>query len=386
MESVYLDYAATTPCSREVVEDMAAYWNKIYGNPSSLHSYGAEARQSVEQSRARIAEILGAETDEIIFTSGGTESNNTALKSVAWANEGRGNHIISTAIEHPSVLESLRFLEKSGFEVTLMEVDSHGRVDAEEVGKAICDRTIMVSVMHANNEIGTLQPIAEIADITREKGIVFHTDAVQSVGHVPVNVGKMGVGLLSASAHKFHGPKGTGFLYIRKGTRMVPFMHGGGQEKERRASTENTPTIAGMARALEISVENMERDASRIRYLRDKLEQEIKKSISHVKFNGHPTERLPNNLNLSVKHIDGEALVLRLDMEGIACSTGSACSSEKGVPSHTLEAVGLSDEWIHGTVRFSLGKHNSTEEILYCAKALGKVVGELREISPLYDI
>jgi len=240
--------------------------------------------------------------------------------------------------------------------------------------------------MHANNEIGTIQPIAEVAEITRKKGVILHTDAVQTMGHIPVDVQKMGVDLLSASAHKFYGPKGAGFLYLRKGTRIVPFMHGGGQEKGRRSSTENTPAIVGLCRALEISVENMEREAKKISGLRDALQEKIKKDIPQVRFNGHPAERLPNNLSVSVKYIDGEALALRLDMEGIACSTGSACSSEKGTPSHTLKAIGLSAEWLQGTIRFSLGKNNRLEEVNYCAKALQKVVKELREISPLYNI
>ncbi len=384
MDNIYLDYAATTPCDREAVKEMSAYWNKIFGNPSSIHNFGAQARQCLEKSRVKVAELIGARPEEIVFTSGGTESNNTALKSVALANSRKGNHIISTAIEHPSVLESLKFLQRSGFKVTLVGVDSYGRVDIEQLEKAIGPQTILVSVMYANNEIGTIQPIAEISRITRSRDILFHTDAVQCVGHIPINVKDLGIDLLSASAHKFYGPKGIGFLYIRKGTRIIPFMHGGGQEKDRRASTENTPAIMGMGRALDIGVKNMGQEAGKINNLKIRLKEMIKNDIPHIRFNGHPVHVLPNNLSLSVKYIDGEALALRLDMEKIACSTGSACSSSKNVASHTLEAIGLPQEWLHGTVRFSLGRHNRLEEIHYCAKALKKVVKELRRVSPLY--
>ncbi len=388
MNKVYLDYAATTPCDERVVKEMADYWNKNFANPSSIHQDGMRAKQCLEKNRAKIAELIGAQAKEIIFTSGGTEANNTALKSAAKANAGKGNHIISTAIEHPSVLESLKFLEKCGFEVTLLEVDPYGRVDLDKLTEAIRPQTILVSVMHANNEIGTIQPISGIVSTVKriKEDILVHTDAVQSLGHIPVHVRKMGMDLLSASAHKFYGPKGVGLLYIKKGTKMTPLIHGGGQEGGKRASTENTPAIAGMRKALEINAQNMDKEAKETAKLRDLLKKKIKEHIPQVRFNGHPQYGLPNNLSMSVKYIDGEALALRLDLEGISCSTGSACSSEKGLPSQTLQAIGLSGEWIHGTIRFSLGKYTCLEDIDYCVAALTKVVQALRNLSPLGDV
>ncbi len=383
MKKVYLDYAATSPCELEVVEEMRDYWDRIFGNPSSMHSWGEAAQNALQESRAKVAWLIGAKPEEIVFTSGGTESNNTAIKSVAWAYSYKGNHIISSAIEHPSVLESLKFLEKTGLKVTLLEVDRFGRIDTKELEKSIGPHTILISVMHANNEIGTIEPIEEVAAIARKRGIVLHTDAVQTIGHIPLDVKDLGIDLLSSSAHKFYGPKGIGFLYIKKGTKMAPLIHGGGQEKGRRSSTENIPSIVGLRKALEISIGSIQKEIQKISSLRDRLKEEIRKNIPQVSFNGHPEHILPNSLSFSVKNIDGEALAMRLNMEGIACSTGSACSSEKGLPSYTLQAIGLKGELLRGAIRFSLGRQNNSEDIEYCAKVLKKEIEELRRISPL---
>jgi len=384
MNPIYMDYAATTPTDQRVVEAMLPYFGEIYGNPSSLHGFGQEARATMEGVRAKIAAFLGAKPAEIVFTSGGTESDNFAIKGVAWANRKKGDHIITSAIEHHAVLETCRFLEKEGFRVTYLPVDGDGLVDPADVVKAITDRTILISIMHANNEIGTIQPIAEIGRIAKGKGICFHTDAVQTFGHLPFTVDEMNIDLLSASAHKLYGPKGMGLLYIRKGTRITPLVHGGDQESGRRASTQNVPGIVGFGKAVELAATTLHEEVVRLTSLRDRFIQGIFERIDGIRLNGHPTLRLPNNINLSVESIEGEGMILSLDMMGIACSTGSACSSSSLEPSHCLLAIGLPHELSHGSLRFSLGMYTKEGDIDAVLEALPQVVGRLRAMSPLY--
>ena len=385
MKRVYLDYAATTPTDPEVIRAMEPYFFEKFGNSSSIHAYGQEARAAIEHSRETLASFLGAEASEIVFTSGGTESNNFAVKGVAFALEQKGNHIITTVIEHHAIGEPCKFLEKRGFKVTYVAVDKYGRVCLEDIKKAITDKTILISVMHANNEIGTIQPIAEIGEISRAKGIYFHTDAVQTVGHIPVNVNDLNVDLLSLSAHKFYGPKGVGALYIRKGTRIETFLHGGDQERGRRASTHNSPGIVGLARAIELCRDKMDEEAKWQLTQRDRLIKEIPGKISEVSLNGHSTERLPNNVNFSIKYIEGESILLNLDMLGIACSTGSACTSSSLEPSHVLLAIGLPHEIAHSSLRITLGRWTKEEDIFYLLECLPQIVDKLRTMSPLYE-
>lgn len=384
MNPIYMDYAATTPTDQRVVEAMLPYFGEIYGNPSSLHGFGQEARAAMEGARAKIAAFLGAKPAEIVFTSGGTESDNFAIKGVAWANRKKGDHVITSAIEHHAVLETCRFLEKEGFRVTYLPVDGDGLVDPADVVKAITDRTILISIMHANNEIGTIQPIAEIGRIAKGKGICFHTDAVQTFGHLPFTVDELNIDLLSASAHKLYGPKGMGLLYIRKGTRITPLVHGGDQESGRRASTQNVPGIVGFGKAVELAAATLHEEVVRLTSLRDRFIQGIFERIDGIRLNGHPVRRLPNNINLSVESIEGEGMILSLDMLGIACSTGSACSSSSLEPSHCLLAIGLPHELSHGSLRFSLGMYTKEGDIDAVLEALPQVVGRLRAMSPLY--
>jgi len=385
MKRIYLDYAATTPQDPEVTKAMEPFFFEKFGNPSSIHTEGQIARKAIEEARETVASFLGAKPEEIVFTSGGTESNNFALEGIAFANEKKGNHIIISAIEHHAITEPAKFLEKRGFKITAVGVDKYGLVDPSDIKKAITDKTILISIMHANNEIGTIQPISEIAKIAKEKGIYFHTDAVQTVGHIPVNVDDLNVDLLSLSAHKFYGPKGVGALYIRKGTRIERFLHGGDQENSRRASTHNTAGIVGMAKAIELCKEKMQAEANFQMNLRDKLIDNILKNIPEVYLNGHPKIRLPNNANFSIRYIEGESLLLNLDLLGIAASTGSACTSSSLEPSHVLLAIGLSHEVAHGSVRFTLGRWTKEEDIDYLLEHLPKVVKKLREMSPLYE-
>ena len=385
MRRVYLDYAATTPCDPEVIKAMEPYFFEKFGNASSIHSYGQEAKKALEDSRQALASFLGAEPSEIVFTSGGTESNNFAIKGAAFALEKKGNHIISTVIEHHAVIEPCKFLEKKGFNITYVPVDKYGLVSPEDIKRAITDKTILISVMHANNEIGTIQPIAEIGKIAKEKGVYFHTDAVQTVGHIPVNVDELNVNLLSLSSHKFYGPKGVGALYIRKGTRIETFLHGGDQEKGRRASTHNASGIAGLGRAIELAQDKMGQEAKYQTALRDRLIKEIPDKISEVYLNGHATQRLPNNVNFSIKYIEGESILLNLDILGIACSTGSACTSSSLEPSHVLLAIGLSHEIAHGSLRITLGRWTKEDDIDYLLDCLPKIVEKLRAMSPLYE-
>jgi len=385
MKRIYLDYAATTPCDPEVIKVMAPYFFERFGNPSSIHAFGQEARAAVEEARKKLALFLGAEPDEIVFTSGGTESNNFALQGVAFALRQKGNHIVTSSIEHHAVGETLKFLEKQGFSVTCVGVDKDGLVDPSDVKKAITDKTILFSVMHANNEIGTIEPIAQIAAVAKERGIYLHSDAVQTVGHIPVDVNTLNVDLLSLSAHKFYGPKGVGALYIRKGTRIERFLHGGDQEKGRRASTHNTAGIVGLGKAVELCQERMKQEAEFQARLRDRLISDIQSKISEVYLNGHPKKRLPNNVNVSVKYIEGESILLNLDMLGIAVSTGSACTSTSLEPSHVLLAIGLPHELAHGSLRITFGRWTAEEEIGYVSGCLAEVVEKLRAMSPLYE-
>jgi cysteine desulfurase len=381
---VYMDHAATTYTKQEVLDEMLPYFKEIYGNPSSVHGFGREARKAVDLARERTAAALNASPDEIYFTSGGTEADNWAIKGVAWANKERGNHIITTSIEHHAVLHTCQYLEKMGFEVTYLPVDSYGLVYPEQVKEAITDKTILISVMFANNEIGTIEPIKEIGQIARERGIYFHTDAVQAVGHIPVDVKEMNIDLLSLSAHKFYGPKGVGALYIRKGVKLHPFIHGGAQERNRRAGTENLAGIVGLGKAIELAVANLEESSKRLTAMRDRLISGVLNTIENVRLNGHPTKRLPGNANFSFEFIEGESLLLSLDMKGIAASSGSACTSGSLDPSHVLLAIGLPHEIAHGSLRLTLGDDNTDEDIDYVLEVLPGIVQKLREMSPLF--
>ena len=385
MKRVYLDYAATAPTDPEVIKAMEPYLFEKFGNPSSIHSFGQEAKAGLEDARESVAKFLGAKPEEIVFTSGGTESDNFVINGVAGAMGKKGNHIITSAIEHHAILEPCKYLAKKGVEVTYVLVDKEGLVNPEDIKKAITDKTILISIMHANNEIGTIQPIAEIGKIAKEKGVYFHTDAVQTVGHIPVNVNDLNVDLLSLSGHKFYAPKGVGALYIRKGTRIETFLRGGDQERGRRASTQNTPGVVGLACALKLCAEKMQEESSFQISLRDKLIREIPKRIPEVRLNGHPTKRLPNNVNYSIEYIEGESMLLSLDMLGIAASTGSACTSTSLEPSHVLLAIGLTHEVAHGSLRFTLGRWSKEEDVGYLLEHLPKIVENLRAMSPLYN-
>jgi len=383
MRRIYLDHAATTPTHPEVVKAMLPYFTDAFGNPSSIHSYGQEAKGAVKEARTKVAELIGARSEEIVFTSGGTEADNYALKGVANANKHKGNHIITTSIEHHAVLEACKFLEKGGFQITYLPVDKYGLVDPEDVRKAITNKTILVSVMHANNEVGTIESVEEIGEFAKEAGIYFHSDAVQTVGHIPVNVDKLKVDLLSISAHKLYGPKGVGALYVRKGTKLVPLMHGGEHEKRRRAGTENVPGIVGLGKATELAGQEIGKEVERLAYLRDKLIKGLGDKIDHIRLNGHPTKRLPNNVNVSVDFVEGESMLLNLDLEGICASTGSACSSANLEPSHVLLALGLPPEQAHGSLRFSLGRENTEADVERVLEVLPGIVAKLRAMSPL---
>jgi cysteine desulfurase len=384
MERIYLDNAATTQVAKEVADAMLPCLSEIYGNPSSLHSFGLDAKDLLEASRNRIASFINAREDEIVFTGSGTESDNTVIKGIADALKGKGDHIITTAIEHHAIHEPLHYLEKKGIKVTYLPNDETGLVDPDDLKKAITDKTILVSVMHANNEIGTVEPIKALGAICRESGVVFHTDAVQTFGHLPIDVNDMNIDLLSASAHKLYGPKGVGLLYIRKGVKLTPLLHGGDQEKRRRASTQNVPGIVGFSRAVELAEKEILSESERQKALRDRLIKELLAAIPESRLNGHSVLRLPNNVNISFAYVEGEAMLLNLDMEGIAASTGSACTSSSLEPSHVLTACGLTHELAHGSLRFSLGRGTKEEEIDYVIKVLPPIIAKLRAMSPLY--
>ena len=385
MQKVYLDNAATTMVRREVLDAMIPAFTTYYGNPSSLHEYARDAGKLVDEARAKVAAAIGAKPDEIVFTGGGSESDNMVLRGVAAANKKKGKHIITSAVEHHAVLYTLQAMEREGVaELTILPVDEYGLVTPEQVRDAIREDTVLVSIMFANNEVGTIMPVAEIGKVCREKGVLFHTDAVQAVGHVPINVSEMNIDMLSMSAHKFHGPKGIGALYIKKGVRVPALIIGGGQEKKRRAGTENVPGIVGMGRALELAVEHMEANAVHVGALRDKLMKGIPAAIPDVKLNGHPTKRLPNNVNFSIRFIEGESILLMLDINGIAASSGSACTSGSLDPSHVLLAMGLPHEVAHGSLRLTLSEFTTEQEIDYVLDLLPQIVQRLRDMSPLY--
>ena len=384
MRKVYLDNAATTALSPKVLEKMMPYLTDIYGNASSPHSFGQTARIGVEHAREQVARAINADPSEIVFTGCGTESDNTVLFGVAERYAKKGDHIITTNVEHHAILHSCAALEKKGIRVTYLPVDKDGLVTPEQVRDAITDKTILVSVMFANNEVGTIMPIPEIAAVCHEKGVLFHTDAVQAAGHIPIDVKAMGIDMLSISGHKFHGPKGVGVLYERKGIRLPSYIIGGEQEKGRRAGTENVAGIVGLGEALELAVTNMSETSARMTRMRDRLIEGIEATIPEVKLNGHRTKRLPNNVNFSIKYIEGESILLMLDMAGIAASSGSACTSGSLDPSHVLLALGLTHEVAHGSVRMTLG--DDTTDIDYVLETLPKVAHRLRAMSPISPI
>lgn len=384
MRRIYLDNAATTATHPEVVKTMLPFFADAFGNASSLHAYGQEAKKAIEEARTKVAELIGARSEEIIFTSGGTEADNLALKGIAFANENKGNHIITTPLEHHAVLEVCKFLNTRGFKISYLPVDKYGLVDPDDVKKAITNKTILISIMHANNEVGTIQPVAEIGEIAKEAGIHFHTDAVQTVGHIPVNVDELKVDLLAISGHKLYGPKGVGALYVSKGTKLVPLIHGGQQEKRRRAGTENLPGIVGLGKAAELAGQEIGQEAERLTHLRDKLIKGLLEKIPHLHLNGHPVRRLPNNVNISVDSVEGESMLLSLDLEGIAASTGSACSSASLEPSHVLLALGLPPEQAHGSLRLTLGRENTEADVERVLEVSPAIVARLRAMSPLF--
>ncbi|MFX1328743.1 MAG: cysteine desulfurase NifS [Promethearchaeota archaeon] len=387
---VYLDNAATTPMDPRVIEEINKHFKDTYGNSSSLHSVGQKAGQILLKSRETIASIINADRDDIFFTSSGTEADNIAIFGVASKNKDKGNHIITSSVEHHAIENPFKELEKRGFKTTFLPVDNYGLIDTNELENSITGKTILISIMFANNEIGTIQPIEEIGTIAKKRDVIFHTDAVQAFGKVPIDVNKLNIDLLSASAHKLYGPKGVGMLYIRnKGVRkgwgkfIQPIMYGGGHERDMRPSTVNVPGIAGFAKATEIAKEEMEEESKRQIKLRDRIIKWVTENIEDSYLNGHPTKRLPNNVNLGFRYIEGESIVLDLDMEGIATSTGSACSSKSLDPSHVLLAIGLKPEEAHGTLRVSLGRFNTEEDINYFLKKLPSIIERLRKMSPL---
>lgn len=382
---IYLDNAATTKTAPEVVEAMLPYFSDHFGNPSSVYSLAAESKKAVTEAREIIAGALGAKAEEIYFTAGGSEADNWALKSAAECYQNKGKHIITTKIEHHAVLHTCEWLEKQGFEVTYLNVDENGVVKLEELKKAIRPDTILISVMFANNEIGTLEPIKEIGEIAREKGILFHTDAVQAFGQLPINVDEYYIDMLSSSGHKLNGPKGIGFLYIRKGLKLRSFIHGGAQERKRRAGTENVPGIVGFGKAVERAVSTMEERTKEERKLRDYLIDRVLKEIPYTRLNGHRTNRLPNNANFSFQFIEGESLLIMLDMEGICGSSGSACTSGSLDPSHVLLAIGLPHEIAHGSLRLTLNEEITREDLDFVVEQLKRIIERLRSMSPLYE-
>ncbi len=382
---IYLDNAATTKTAPEVVEAMLPYFTEKFGNPSSVYSFASGNKDVIGRQRDAIAEVLGAKGNEIYFTAGGSESDNWALKAAAEAYGDKGNHIITTKIEHHAILHTAEYLEKRGFEVTYLDVDEDGRVSLDELKSAIRPSTILISVMYANNEIGTIQPIREIGRIARENGILFHTDAVQAFGQIPIDVDECGIDMLSASGHKLNGPKGIGFLYIRKGVKIRSFVHGGAQERKRRAGTENVPGIVGLGTAVKRAAASMKERMEQESGLRDYLIDRVIAEIPHCRLNGHRTERLPNNANFSFRFVEGESLLIMLDGKGICGSSGSACTSGSLDPSHVLLAIGLPHEIAHGSLRLTLGEETTKEEIDYVVESLKEIVGTLRNMSPLYE-
>ena len=388
MKKVYLDYGATTPVDKEVITEILPYFNEYFGNASSIHLYGKEAFDAVENAREKVSGIINCKADEIVFTSGGTESDNLAIKGVAYVNKDKrktkGNHIITSAIEHPAVLETCRHLEKQGFNVKYLPVDKYGLVNPKDLEDAISVNTFLVTIMYANNEIGTIEPIEELGKITKNHNVLFHTDAVQAVTKIPIDVKKLNIDLLSLSAHKIYGPKGTGALYVKNGIKIEPTAHGGGHENGLRSSTLNTPGIVGIGKACEIGKKRMEKDTFYMKNLRNILIKNVLK-IEESYLNGHPKERIVNNAHFRFTAVEGESLNLMLDDKGIAAATGSACSSKKLQASHVLLAIGVNPKQAHGSIRFTLGKYTSKEEIEYVSDVLPKIVKKLRKMSPLWN-
>ncbi len=382
---IYLDNAATTQVYPEVLDAMLPYFTEHYGNPSAIYSFAGESKKAVDEARANVAELINARTEDIYFTGGGSESDNWALKATAEAYESKGKHIITSKIEHHAILHTCAYLEQKGYEVTYLDVDEDGKISLEELEKAIRPDTILISIMSANNEIGTIQPIKEIGKIAHDHGVLFHTDAVQAFGHIPIDVEEMNIDMLSASGHKINGPKGIGVMYIRKGVKIRSFIHGGAQERKRRAGTHNVPGIVGIGTAAKLAKENMaERSAKEIA-LRNHLIERVLKEIPYTRLNGHRTDRLPNNANFCFRFIEGESMLILLDQAGICGSSGSACTSGSLDPSHVLLAIGLPHEIAHGSLRLTLSEKNTMEEIDYTVDELKKIIERLRSMSPLYE-
>ena len=383
MKSVYLDHGATTPMREEVLEAMLPFLKDKFGNPSSLHSFGRESRKYIDDAREKVATAIGAHPEEIIFTSGGTEADNIAIQGTAKRLKNKGNHIITTQIEHHAVLDTCEAMEEKGFEVTYLPVDEYAMVNPEDLKEAIKDDTILVTIMHANNEVGTIQPIKELVKIAKEKNVTFHTDAVQTVGNYPVNVRDLGVDMLSLSGHKFNGPKGIGALYIKKGSKVKKIMHGGAQERKIRPGTEHLPGIVGLGEAIELATGEVDKKVKETTYLRDKLMNGLTR-IEYTRLNGHSTERLPGNVNVSIEYVEGESLLLNLDMKGVAASSGSACTSGSLEPSHVLKAMGLDHQSAHGSLRFTIGRGNAEEDIDYVLDVIPEIVERLRSMSSVW--
>lgn len=382
---IYFDHAATTYVKPEVFDAMKPWFTELYGNPSSIYSLGRESKKAIEEARAQIAWCLNAHPTEVYFTGSGTEADNWAIKGVAYANRKKGKHLITSVIEHHAVLEAFEYLRKEGFEVTYLPVDENGLINPEELKKAIRPDTTLVSIMFANNEIGTVQPIQKLAAIAHERGSIFHTDAVQAMGNIRVNVKDLGMDLLSMSAHKFYGPKGVGALYVKKGVKLDNFMHGGAQERNKRAGTENVPGVIGLATALKLATDNLEAYNSHLQTLSNRLIDKVLERIPYVRLNGDRKQRLPGNVNLSFRFVEGESLLLMLDMKGIQASSGSACTSGSLDPSHVLLAIGLPHEIAHGSLRITFGEKNTEEEVDFLVDNLEEIVGKLRKMSPLYE-
>lgn len=382
---IYVDHSATTPVKKEVLDAMLPYFAENFGNPSSVYNEGRETKKAISLARQQVADAIGAEASEIYFTGSGSESDNWAIKGVAYAKKDKGNHIISSQVEHHAVLHTLKALEKEGFEVTYLPVDEYGRVSLEDLKNAICDKTILITIMTANNEIGTIMPVEEIGKVAAEKGILFHTDAVQAIGMMEIDVNRMNIDLLSLTGHKFYGPKGAGALYIRKGVKINRLIEGGAQESNRRAGTENVPAIVGLGKAISLATEDIKGKTEKLSNLRDAYIKLVLEKIPYTRLNGHPTERMASNANISFEFIEGESLLLMLDMKGISASSGSACTSGSLDPSHVLLAIGLKHETAHGSLRVTFGDSNTMEDVEKIVDALVEIVGRLREMSPLYE-
>lgn len=386
MEKIrYFDHAATTAVKEEVLKEMLPYFSLNYGNPSSIYSVGRKSRKAVEEARKKVANAINCDSKEIYFTSCGSESDNLAIKGIAYANKDKGNHIITTKIEHPAVLHTCQHLERQGFKVTYLNVDSEGLISIKELEQAICSETILISVMFANNEIGTIEPIKEIGEIAKKHNIYFHTDAVQAIGNVLIDVKKLNIDLLSMSAHKFYGPKGMGALYVKAGVKFEKIQDGGHQERNKRGGTENVAGIVGLGKAIEIAYKNFDEYNKRLTDLRDYYISQVEEKIPYIKINGHRTKRLPGNANISFKYIEGESLLLNLDMKGICASSGSACTSGSLAPSHVLVAIGLLPEIAHGSLRITFGEDNTKQDVDFLIQALIVIVEKLRNMSPLYE-